>query len=696
MKVKNKKKIIALSIAILFAVVMLTTVEAAVTNSGSTGLVTSGNWVENLGAELLAALGKILGFAFSGIFSFITPLISGLSAVLLFTLVTLFATSTGEYILPMPDNVVFNKMPFLDANFINPHQRSLINQIGGDLIGDLFLSFQTIAVTAFIVAAMVTGLKIALSTIAAKRAQYKQVAMKWLMGFIILLCLRWILAGIFLINETLVLAFAKIAKSSAFSISVTPTVPVPIIGKIIQDVIGGIKKLLTGTSGIDVPGYLGLIMYSMFAGFTGDIVGSIVGFVILGQTTVILGSYIKRMFMCMFLGVISPLIIATDTIVAVSGGQSQVFKSWFKNFIFTVFSQSFHAAYMVVAFRFMKQATGVADISDTLASIVVITLTTGLVKMEKMLKGMFGFGDSMAGSLADGKKSMKKAMGAVAGLAAASKALADNKPKFEAARKQKAAYTAEQNRIINGRRAANNASNAYTAMKEAKANGNMDEYYRQRKIAADANREAKGYGYEFKNGTINITGGNIQTSGNQGNGGNVSSTGNGKTDYLQSVLNNNAPKQPQTDDERLQVLSDANKAATREMTSAGLAMIMGPANLAAGVGIGIGMDDDIGEALFKGGMITTGLDKATEGIGRSVGRVKGDNEQLLDRRNAQDVGATVKANKTEKSTVEAALTFDVAKLSADLKKEFRGLGEVFGNQVRRELKEIDKDVDNEY
>ncbi len=697
MKIKNKKKIIALSIAILFAVVMLTTVEAAVTNSGSTGLTTNDNWIENLGTKLLSALGNLLGFAFSGIFSFITPLISGLSAVLLFTLVTIFATSTGEYILPMPDNVVFNKMPFLDANFINPHQRSLIKQIGGTFIGDLFMSFQTVAITVFIVAAMVTGLKIALSTIAAKRAQYKQVAMKWLMGFIMLLCLRWILAGIFLINETLVLAFAKIAKSSDFSISVTPTVPVPIIGKIIQDVIGGIKKLFTGSSGFPVPGYLGLIMYSMFAGFTGDIVGSIVGFVILGQTTVILGSYIKRMFMCMFLGVISPLIIATDTIVAVSGGQSQVFKSWLKNFIFTVFSQSFHAAYMVVAFRFMKQATGVANISSTLASIIVITLTTGLVKMEKMLKGMFGFGDSMAGSLADGKKGMKKAMGAVAGLAAASRALADNKPKFDAARKQKAAYTAEQNRILNGRRAANNASNAYTAMKEAKANGNMAEYYKQRKIAADANREAKGYGYEFKNGTINITGGNIQATGGQGTGGGSGSgTGNGKQDYLQSVLSSNASRQPQTDDERLQVLSDANKAATREMTSAGLAMIMGPANLAAGVGIGIGMDDDIGEALFKGGMITTGLDKAAEGIGRSAGRVKGDNEQLVDRRNAQDVGATVRATRTEKSTVEAALTFDVAKLSADLKKEFRGLGEVFGNQVRRELKEIDKDVDNEY
>lgn len=492
MKVKNKKKFIALSLVILLAAVMLTTVEAAVTkvsgsgSSATVSLETSRNIGETLASGVLGLLGDILGFAISGVFSFITPLINGLAIVIITVLFTIFSTGFGEHIPPLPDNIVFNKIPVLDANFVNPHTNSLINKIGGSFIGDLFMSLQTIAITVFIIAAMVTGLKIALSTIAAKRAQYKQVAMKWLTGFIILLTLRWILAGVFLINETLVAQFARIAKASDFSIRVVPTLPIPIIGKLLSEVIGGVTKFITGNRGIPVPGYLGLILFSLFEGFTGDIVASIVGFVIVGQASVVLGSYFKRLFMCLLLGVISPLMVAVDTIVAVSGGQSQIFKSWLKNFIFTVFTQSFHAAYMVVAFRLMNRVTNISDVSSTLASIIVVTLTTGLVKMEKMLKGMFGFGDSMGGSLADGKKSMKKAMGAVAGLAAAAKSLGDNRPKEAAAKQRRQAFAAEKAHL--------KERTAFQSAKEAKANGNMDEYRRQMKIAADARKEAKANG----------------------------------------------------------------------------------------------------------------------------------------------------------------------------------------------------------
>ena len=122
---------------------------------------------------------------------------------------------------------------------------------------------------------------------------------------------------------------------------------------------------------------------------------------------------------------------------------------------------------------------------------------------------------------------------------------------------------------------------------------------------------------------------------------------------------------------------------------------MGPANLAAGIGIGIGMDDDIGDALFKGGMITSGLDRVAEGVGRRAGDRDRESLYAKEKSAGDELGYKVSDTRREKSTVEAALTFDVAKLSADLKKEFRGLGEVFGNQVRREMREIDRDLDNE-
>ena len=97
--------------------------------------------------------------------------------------------------------------------------------------------------------------------------------------------------------------------------------------------------------------------------------------------------------MCILLGVISPLIVAVDTIVGITGGKTTIFVSWLKNFIFTVFTQAFHAAYMVVVLAILANIYSEAAWkgSYALQSIITITLTTGLVKLEKALKGMFGF-----------------------------------------------------------------------------------------------------------------------------------------------------------------------------------------------------------------------------------------------------------------------------------------------------------------
>ena len=104
---ENKKKIIALSFVILLAAVMLTTVEAAVTKvSGSgTSATVSLETTRSIGAtladEVLGLLGDILGFAISGVFSFITPLINGLAIVIiivLFTIVIIKGLKTNKEI----------------------------------------------------------------------------------------------------------------------------------------------------------------------------------------------------------------------------------------------------------------------------------------------------------------------------------------------------------------------------------------------------------------------------------------------------------------------------------------------------------------------------------------------------------------------------------------------------------------------
>ncbi len=46
----------------------------------------------------------------------------------------------------------------------------------------------------------------------------------------------------------------------------------------------------------------------------GDIVGLLICGILLGQSAALIAQYIKRLFMCIILGMIAPLIIAADII----------------------------------------------------------------------------------------------------------------------------------------------------------------------------------------------------------------------------------------------------------------------------------------------------------------------------------------------------------------------------------------------
>jgi len=703
----------------------------------TTTTTTAGGTVFKVFSKVIGTIGKA---AMSGVGSFITPIINVLSIVMWILLEGIFRFGTASWSSPLPDAVVFNKVPILDANFVNPHKDALVNTIGTNLAANLFATFRVIAETIFIIAAMITGLKLALSTIATKKAQYKEATMKWVAGFALLFALKWIIAGVFYINEELVADLAALAKVSNVKIPIYVTQAIPIIGQLLTDLVKSVASLWGGDgTPFYGTGYYGIIGANLVKAVGGDIIASIVAFVIIGQSFVVLGSYFKRLFMCLVLGVLSPLIVAVDTITGIAGTKSTVFITWLKSFVFTVFTQAFHAAYLVVVFQVLAAIYKESWGNQYLQSIITIMLTTGLVKMEKMLKGMFGFGESAAGSLSDGSKGMKKAMQAGAGLMAAAKSLGDNKGKMQDAAKRRQAFAGEKASLLGSKE-----RDAYQAAKAAKANGNMDEYRKQMKLAADARRASS-------------TGGNTRAMNNAqgnsgGNGGNSGNGGNGNKDYLQSVLDNHASR-PLSTDEKIAMLDKAEKQAIADEKSAKFASVMGVANLAAGIGMGIGMGDDIGEALFKGGMITSGLDRAAEGIGARAGGRKGGAEDRVSSfrsdfkeaegfkgkaatvareyarpfKEAKEIftdsgnssasssgGGSSRSSRSSSSSNNSGnnangsnsraqeqnvnVTVDVTKIARDLSREMNksmsGMGEDMARTLRKELRNIDKDLDN--
>lgn len=703
---KNHKRIFLLLIALAVMVVAnftLNSVEAAITTS-SGGTSTSFTVTESFWNGLSEVIRLIGTASLSGIGAFITPLINLLSMLMFLLLEMIFKIGSGSFASPLPDSIAFNKAPILDANFINPHQGSLISEMGADIFGNLFATFQTIAIAIFVIAAMVTGLKLALSSIASKKAQYKEAALKWLTGFLVLLCLRWILAGVFYINETVVATISKSASSVEIPVKILSAIPV--IGRILSDIWSSIASLWGGDGAISMYGYYGIIVANLMNAIGGDIIASIVTFVILGQSFTFIGTYVKRLFMCVLLGMISPLIVAADTIVSATGGRSTILKTWIKNFTLTVFIQTIHAMSMLVILSILSNIYHSRG-NYLLQSIVTIVLTTGLVKMEKLVKGMFGIGDSLAGDLKDGGKGMIKAMAAMRGVGAAAMSLKDNVPKMQQADKKRQAYRSELTKLkdeqAHGTSSAEKAKTAFAAAKEAKANGNMDEYNKQKKIAAEHLKEAREYGYtldkrgnnvvEYSGNANRNTANNVNTNNSNSNN-NTNNNNNG--DYLQQIINKNTSGNNLTREERIQKLEEGIANETSNYKSAKLAKTMGVANLAAGIGLGLGMGDDVSETLFKGGMITAALDKGTEMVGRKAADKDRKTFYEQETQDGRTSGYTPSEKIIrEKTTVEAAVTLDVAKLNNELKKQFKDLGEVFGDQIKKELRHIDQDLDNE-
>ncbi len=620
MKIKiDYKKIILVLAIILVSCFVLNGVQAAITvnayGNASSVDTSKGSAVDTTVTVVQKLIEMILGAAASGIFATITSLINVLFIALYLVLHVLFglsiANGTELFYAPMPDNIVFNRFSFFDANFINPSKGSICYAIKG-ILQNLFASFETIAFAIFIIAAMVAGIKMALSSIASKRAQYKEAAVKWFSGFLILLCLRWIIAGIFYINEYIVAVLYSISTEVPIPVYVTDAIP--IFGQALTSIIKVVASLWGGDGTFNVSGYMGIVLANLAKSFGGDVIASIIGFIIMGQTFTVIGSYLKRVFMCVLLGVISPLIVAADTISTATGKQSTIFKKWLSNFVVTVFMQSLHAMYMVVILEILKElyaedAFNLYGLNGVQIGVITVILTTGLVKLEGLFKNLFDIQGGLSGSLKDGTKDMVKAMGAIKGIAAGAKAVGDNATKFKDASKRKKAYTAELSKL-KGAQARDNAQSAFTAAKKAKSEGNMDEYHKQRKIAADQLKIAK------ENGVYVDPKKGFGSNNSQGSAPESQKSGSNNADYLQQVLNaQNNPTQ-MTREQKIQQLEAGIASAQADMKSARFAQIMGPANIAAGLGMGLGMGQDVSEALFKGGYITAALDKGAEGIGR--------------------------------------------------------------------------------
>lgn len=136
-------------------------------------------------------------------------MINAIASLAEYLLGAVFKTLTGDNIFPWADRIIFNGIGFLDINFLNPASNSLFVSNGstsilGKVVYSVYSTIFSLAVLFLGVAVGIMAIRLALSSIAAEKAKYKQAIVNWVTCIVMLFLMHYILAFVFWINEQLV------------------------------------------------------------------------------------------------------------------------------------------------------------------------------------------------------------------------------------------------------------------------------------------------------------------------------------------------------------------------------------------------------------------------------------------------------------------------------------------------------------
>ncbi len=197
-KMKNFKKIFAISILFIlcFSVFSQTVfAEINTTYGDNTGVITN-NLEETLNDD-------------DSFLSLITQLIYIVASAAEWLIQKVFTMTTGMTTFPWADRIIFNAVPFLDINFINPSNNSLFFDKNGttaiaEIVSNIYYTVFSMA-TAFLgVCVGVMALRLIFASIADEKAKYKESLMKVIMAMVLLFLSHYIISFIFMVNEKMV------------------------------------------------------------------------------------------------------------------------------------------------------------------------------------------------------------------------------------------------------------------------------------------------------------------------------------------------------------------------------------------------------------------------------------------------------------------------------------------------------------
>lgn len=635
-------------------------------------------------------LQKILGLGVGVLGKAISPLIN-LVNIIIFSLlysVSLVTGVTNGLAFPFPDQIVFNGIPMLDPNFINPtnDDKAIVN-VMSSTIQKLYYSFFSLAGTVFVLAAVIIGIKLAFSSIASEKAQYKDAIKHWLTGLAALFLMHFILAGMFAINEQVCISASKLCNKVDITLNLVSDVSD--IGSTIKGAVSTVAGWISEDAGnavkefgdVKFSGYGGVIIKFALNGLLkGDIIYSIGLSIMLGQTFTLLIMYFKRVFYCIILGMVAPLVVAMDTIQkVVTGRDSGVLKNWFQNMIAIIFNQSFQAIFMCISVLIIGKFSGNKDSSnDMLVALISVVTLNAIMKFDKLFKEILGIKDSkiMGGF---NENAMRSFAAIKSGMALAKRSAEPFANRAEARRRYNVA--------------AKKREKALKSLSElgsgAKTNSSSSGIVNNFNGGSASNTLSNGTNSVNANGIGGASGGNLQMIEAMNNlsralDKNTSSKEAEKREKLEADL-------AEAEGEMAKARADQKAASLKAFTRFGTTL--------GSLGVGIGATDNLGDAISVGNLVDMPMDKMTDravnrGVyGNTARKIDSNRDQLIDKYVKSGIShdAAAKAVDTAISNINSQIPEALGKAMVDTSLDaIKATGDVISRKGKKYSKEVQK------
>lgn len=239
---------------------------------------------------------------------------------------------------------------------------------------------RVLAVAAMLLLLIFVGIKIATSTIASEKAQYKRMFVDWIVGVILVLGIHYIMVAAVNINEILV----DVVRDSANAVNEIQ----------LKELASDKKSVIKTDQEIEINVYDAIKTRAydakMTVGFSGMIMYATLVFFSIKYTII----YLKRYLTLAVLTLMGPAVGVAYALQKVLTGKSQSFKLWLSEYILNLIIQVVHALIYSV---FISSALALS-LKNVAGIIIALILMNFSLKAEKLFRKIFNL-DAKGGGL---------------------------------------------------------------------------------------------------------------------------------------------------------------------------------------------------------------------------------------------------------------------------------------------------------